>query len=1648
MINELINEIKNKKYIFINSDAFKGDVLKNIKYLFPLLNSDDIEILYHLTLYMIEDISIRYNFPKNIGYKQWTKNDGQDITSLCITLIPFIGDNNYDIITKLTDIIYKGSEDKIPADLLNYERNIILKKHFPYSNMTLGLLNVTDNHILDLYETKQHTIYHCIENNFLSMLETIKITNGKLFVNWLNVIPVIDYTNEKIYTESMKTINKLKTNFLDMDEMLTTLRDDKGLWFGDYYNVLSNGYFNSVRKVKWFIFCSKINESYYYNIQYLNKILNFKLIFENHDYNSMTNYEKMIFDEMINNWFNRLSNNLPIFLDIDFEFDLIKNIICFMSTNYTKKNLLNEVFSKYQLLNDIDIDESGIDIDPIYEKIKKIGNTQILFLLKDIKPEYIWEYLKESIIIFESTPYSNYLIKNNTIVMNFFNVVDTENKKINLKNIYNIAKLLCHDLINDMFVYLGSQFKSLDQTYVQRFIYAYLSGDFSWLNIRKNIKYQEKDNYNYNTIINNITNAWEDIKIKLVWDYLHHNGIISHFNINFQLTDNSTIMASDNNSKNKEKQQRLKIFLEKNKKLLDMNYFMTNEPYNELKEYINAGIDKYDKLLVNQLMFYTFYANDWISQLNFFNHFINHNVLYVTGSTGTGKSTQVPKLTMYCLKMYDYKTTCKVICTQPRIAPTQDNAEQIAKEMGLHIMYTDKITRNKIKTNDYYIMYKHAKDEHTKKYLNHPSLKIVTDGTLLEELVNNPLLKIQIKDKKKFDRQTYSVANTNTYDVVMVDEAHEHNANMDVILTLMRQSCIYNNSIRLIIISATMDDDEMIYRSYYKLINDNIVHPIKMPIFKHPIINSENLLIDAHYLDRRIHISIPKKAYSYPIKEIYDENIEKEFTDDMKKNYIISQNKAYDIIQKEICNKTVFGDILLFSVGKEEIKDAVIQLNKITPGNFIALPFYGEMNSRYREIISKIGDNISKIRNKKANITEEWAESYMEVKDVPENTYTRAIIVATNVAEASITINSLRYVVDTGYAKVSRYDIKNDTVSINIEHISESSRIQRKGRVGRVAEGTVYYIYGKNKRLDVKPKYGITLTDFQLTYLKLTTMGELETSTLSYIWDDYLMPYSSKYEMDYIQIGSLNKSDISISKLNIIESIIKPQFYISIYSIPREYFYNFNEYKDLPAYLNRKLDGYLKEEVDDTMGNFYIIHPFENKLTRNIMNNIIMYNKKNQNKIDDKEYNIFIRRMEDKLYYVPFKYNFNIITGNTITMTNEEGKETVLSENDINKYNEYFYIKTEYYEKINKLLVYLKNMEEKDIIILFMASGFDILYEACEVLTLLSTCNNSILSLATDNKMMDIFNSDSDITSIYNICKLIKDKFKHLLVYSTYNNKLILNKFKIEYNNIVKLYRSKKYNEIMDSLNCMNYLFYNGFLDDDKGFLYWLKLSSKFQKELKNDIKKEEKNIINFCEKYYLNSKIIIDYLYNMIPLLTTIYTSDTEFIKEFDEINPLEFAKKLQPRLSKLLKYNTIQEKLNICFIFGKPLQFSFNYNNSYYNMNANKCSINPYKKNQLNTLVLNPGKYLSYYRINNDNISIIFNVDIDQLYKIYPTFYNAINMNKMINFKDVPASIYLLNKAGNMNMRLIFNQHVLGITDFIILNNYINELLDIYKN
>ena len=166
----------------------------------------------------------------------------------------------------------------------------------------------------------------------------------------------------------------------------------------------------------------------------------------------------------------------------------------------------------------------------------------------------------------------------------------------------------------------------------------------------------------------------------------------------------------------------------------------------------------------------------------------------------------------------------------------------------------DELTKMNI--NNYNIQYKYQDGSHVNNNIN-SFLKIVTDGTLYEELKNNPTLFKKFKDK---------YINKNIYDIIIVDEAHEHGINMDIIIALSKQSCYFNNKVKLMIVSATMDNDEPTYRSYFSHINDKLMYPIKANFSHHPITKENKYFLpEPQLMDRRYHISPPGKTTQYNI---------------------------------------------------------------------------------------------------------------------------------------------------------------------------------------------------------------------------------------------------------------------------------------------------------------------------------------------------------------------------------------------------------------------------------------------------------------------------------------------------------------------------------------------------------------------------------------------------------------------------------------------------------------------------------------------------------------------------------------------------------------------------------------------------------------
>ena len=1118
----------------------------------------------------------------------------------------------------------------------------------------------------------------------------------------------------------------------------------------------------------------------------------------------------------------------------------------------------------------------------------------------------------------------------------------------------------------------------------------------------------------------------------MIFEKLICSGILKKFEPKKKITDN-TLLPSNSQMKKKKQKSLLKELFDDNRNIWSESYYyLTNDKFKNLPK-LRFEKDKqkfqnikniYDEyfyfdLLVKDQLWPLFYAMDWICQISFFQHYIFHQVLYVTGATGQGKSTQVPKLFLYALKVIDYKTHGKVVCTAPRITPLLDNSTRISEELGVPIKMLSNLSSIKIKTNNFYVQYKYKDDFHTKN-TNHGFIKISTDGTLLMELKNNLTLFQKVKDK---------FINTNIYDILFIDEAHEHNTNMDLILTLARQTCYLNNTIRLIIVSATMDDDEPIYRQYFNNINDKLIFPIKHK-FHDPVLQKD-ILINSNYMDRRYHISPPGETVQYNINEIYQTNdfnykIEKE-------NAEMAQQQAYKTII-EICNKNLPGQILFFSLGRAEIIKAVQYLNSNTPNNYIALPFFSDLNENYKTIISNITTKLSTFKTKKENVAKDWGETFIEDNTTPLNIYEKAIIVATNIAEASITIDGLQHVIDNGYVKVNKYKPELDNSSLEIEKISEASRVQRKGRVGRTGDGNVYYMYTKNARANILPNYKITqenITDILLKLLSNKILDDINIDDkqnykkliISNLHNNYnifnnddnlkqknIYTYISNLKLLYLQNYHINNNLLDKSYYE--DSIIHFQNILinkdSNFSIIDQCFFVFN-------------DGQLIDNLLDKWGCFYLIHPFEKLITRNIFNNIIIYNNQATNIIPDNAY----------LYLLSYLTNRNLL----IYVNNT-------------------YIKTE----LAQICLNIKksyNFEHIDYAsCILAASAMNCENTIYELFIFMDTINYSLEKIIRDDLNWDSFITkygktinNSDIIFLYNIIHDLKKKFNHLLIFNL-NDPNVTQLIDDKLNFLFKQYVQKmnksiletKSNEIIDPIdieyssdlwnkllaikNSTNNL--TKLTDDYKTF--FLNHSEIINIFLK-DIEMNKTQIKYWANLEFLNYDIIIEFLEKIIEkFINFYYKTNTDLI----------WCKQFNSNFLKYLDNFNSEEKILFAFVYAKPTQFTYEKKLESFISLLNHTI---YSVSYSNTLVNFSNEIIFYWsytvpetqeNIPILNINILSPINIKYLIIANPILLNPFNIHPILPDSLFPSNIEIYRS------RMIFDN----------LNFLIKSLKDYWNN
>lgn len=325
----------------------------------------------------------------------------------------------------------------------------------------------------------------------------------------------------------------------------------------------------------------------------------------------------------------------------------------------------------------------------------------------------------------------------------------------------------------------------------------------------------------------------------------------------------------------------------------------------------------------------------------------NNSVVVICGETGSGKTTQLPKM---CLEA-GCGVSGKIGCTQPRRIAATSIAERIREELP---QSCDEAVSYKIRFTS---------SDSEKSYI-----KLMTDGILLAETQNDRYLM--------------------EYDTLIIDEAHERSLNIDFILGYLKQLLQKRPELKVIISSATIDTER--FSAFF----DDA-----------PIIEVSGRL--------------------YPVEVMYLP-IDQELEDSGDVTVIDASVQAVDLI---ISDEDSRGDILVFMAAEQDIRETVEKLQKWNQTCDV-LPLFGRLSSKEQNRVFRNSDK-------------------------------RKIIVATNIAETSLTIPGIRYVVDSGCARISRYSPRTRTQRLPIEPISQSSANQRKGRCGRVADGVCIRLYSE-----------------------------------------------------------------------------------------------------------------------------------------------------------------------------------------------------------------------------------------------------------------------------------------------------------------------------------------------------------------------------------------------------------------------------------------------------------------------------------------------------------------------------------------------------------------------------------------------------------
>ncbi|HCI4625984.1 TPA: ATP-dependent RNA helicase HrpA, partial [Klebsiella variicola subsp. variicola] len=353
----------------------------------------------------------------------------------------------------------------------------------------------------------------------------------------------------------------------------------------------------------------------------------------------------------------------------------------------------------------------------------------------------------------------------------------------------------------------------------------------------------------------------------------------------------------------------------------------------------------------------------------------DHQVVIVAGETGSGKTTQLPKI---CMEL-GRGLKGLIGHTQPRRLAARTVANRIAEELqtepggciGYKVRFSDHVSDNTM-------------------------VKLMTDGILLAEIQQDRLLM--------------------QYDTIIIDEAHERSLNIDFLLGYLKELLPRRPDLKIIITSATIDPERF----------------------------------SKHFNHAPI---IEVSGRTYPVEVRYRPIVEE--ADDTERDQLQAIFDAVDELGREGP-----GDILIFMSGEREIRDTADALNKLDLRHTEVLPLYARLSNSEQNRVFQPHSG-------------------------------RRIVLATNVAETSLTVPGIKYVIDPGTARISRYSYRTKVQRLPIEPVSQASANQRKGRCGRVSEGICIRLYSEDDFLS-RPEFTdpeILRTNLASVILQMTALG-------------------------------------------------------------------------------------------------------------------------------------------------------------------------------------------------------------------------------------------------------------------------------------------------------------------------------------------------------------------------------------------------------------------------------------------------------------------------------------------------------------------------------------------------------------------------------